>query len=86
MIQVAATAISAANEPGIAGDAGVLGLLEQHVGRNAGANEMPPALIDRPIARISIITQTAGPAQSWNLRTVSMPCWMISNCSAQTMT
>ena len=48
--------------------------------------EMPPALTTRPIARMSIITQTAGPAQSWNLRTVSMPRWMISNCSAQTMT
>ena len=32
------------------------------------------------------MTQTAGPAQSWNLRTVSMPFWMISNCSAQMTT
>lgn len=37
-------------------------------------------------ARTSIITQTAGPAQSWKRRTVSMPCWMIRSCSAQTTT
>ncbi len=24
---------------------------------------------------------TAGPAQSWNRRTVSMPRWMMSNCA-----
>ena len=38
------------------------------------------------MARISIITQTAGPAQSWNLRTVSMPRRMIRSCSAHTTT
>ncbi len=30
--------------------------------------------------------QTAGPAQSWNLRTVSMPRWMIRSWSAQMIT
>ncbi len=38
------------------------------------------------MASNSIMIQTAGPAQSWNRRTVSMPRWMISSCSAQTTT
>jgi hypothetical protein len=49
-------------------------------------NEKPPAFTARKIARMSIITHTAGPAQSWNLRTVSMPRWMIRSCNAQTTT
>jgi len=32
------------------------------------------------------MNQTAGPAQSWKRRTVSMPRWIIRSCSAQTTT
>ena len=32
----------------------------------------------------SVTIQTAGPAQSWNRRTVSIPFWMIISCAPQT--
>ena len=50
------------------------------------SKEKPPALTISPIASTSIATHTAGPAQSWNLRMVSMPRWMIKSCRAHMIT
>ena len=86
MTQVAPTAMSAQNEPGWPLTPASLVFSSSTSIGMPWSNEKPPAFTHRPIASTSIATQTAGPAQSWNLRTVSMPRWMISNCKAQMTT
>ncbi len=66
--------MSEASEPGSPGTPASLVLAKSTSFGISSPKEKPPALRTRPTARISIITQTAGPAQSWNRRTVSMPC------------
>src|ERR1035441_3448769 len=83
---VAPTAQSAQNEPGSPVTPASLVLAMSTSCGMPCSKEKPPALTTRPIASTSMAIQTAGPAQSWKRRTVSMPFWMISSCNAQTMT
>ena len=47
----------------------------------------PPWFCRAPAHRNAVAEREAvGPAQSWNLRTVPMPFWMMSKCSTQMTT
>src|ERR1700682_5543957 len=64
VIQIAATAISEVNDPGTPGTPASFVFSSKTACGISLLKANPPAFTHKPIARMSIIIQTAGPAQS----------------------
>jgi hypothetical protein len=83
--QVAEIAAIAAREPGLTSrPVAFLARVARSAAGMSTERERVPAFTDSAMARISIISQTAGPAKSWKRRTVSMPLLMMRSWAAQT--